>query len=1258
VLRPILAISCLLLALPVSAQVPDLCASPSIRSVQNGPWSSSSTWSPARVPTLSDTVELRHQVTISGSIEAGCLANRGQLSVSRTQDSRLLIGTQLVDLFGYFDLGTVLDPIPPSVSVEYVIADLPLDLASDPEQFGGGILVRGQFTGHGAAKVPWMRLSGELSASAAVLPIPGAPGGWLAGDRLVIPDSRQKEPPYLPSFVTYSGGTSISAVPLAHKGVRDLTGTIRYLPHVGNLSRNVVIRSQNPSGIRGHVLATEFAQVDLRYLRLADLGRTKWETSLDSTAFDAFGNLLKIGTNQIGRYGIHLHHLDTKATLLGLAIERVTKWGVAIHDSHFSSLTDSVIVDAGGASVMTEDGSETGNVIARNLIVLSKGTGSPDSAGRGFKEFGFEGSCIWLAGPFNLVRDNVCANAWALGYTVMPFAPALVDTPNGKRNVNAFPLVEFARNEVYASYYGGQFWDVGARSADYSFTVPGESVVKDLVGWHLAKRGIYHYPTNRLTYDGLVLLNDPAMVWTNPVGLDFGDYSQRNVTIKNSELSGFRTCVAIPNKMGDVRDPYGKTATPMRIEDSQLDCQNGAISGTQWGVVGGGAYLAPRTVVVRNVRFPQRMPGVNFTLGFSTASERVIRDSSGPRFNVIVPDAMFVEAYDGNVGDDFQLFQDGQAPLRTIFQSFNGHVGSPEPNLTNLDNWSRFRIAIAGGIAPCGAQRFRIFGFTCGGSAAPPPPPAEVCGNGLDDDGDGLIDEGCEAVPPPPPSPPPPSPPVCGDAGTLYELLINGSAASVTLASGTAYTLTGRVDGRICHQVKLDGVLWTNASGSFPWSCNADDSVCTKTLNKTATATTIHALTNGGTSATRTVTMTVSNPAPSPVSQWSAPIYLTSDNAAGFGAGADGSTAVFAQTGVTTRRSVDHGSTWTSATATVSGWQGAGEIKPEKAVSVGGSVVVVVGQRTTLQTFTDFCCTRRAGDLTAWVSTNSGESYTTHFVTEGHLAHRWSVVVDPVTLDVHVRWMVGRLQGGTTGSYSPFVTYGPYVSADVWGAHKLASSASFTAPYLIASGVNAVGAGRPTVAAYNGRVFDAWMAAGFGKGTCAIEGGITLPDCTEIVGRVSNDRGQTFGLAVRLTNAPAYAGRPSAVVMRTGRIVVGFDRRDPGSQNDIGVLSSADGTGWTFTLIDPAPGESSHAVFAEGPDGRIYAAFQDQRWSSGVTRLAASSSPTGAAWDPVVQLSTTATPAPHLASTAQCVLVFSTDGTPGRAYLKRFCPGQ
>lgn len=38
----------------------------------------------------------------------------------------------------------------------------------------------------------------------------------------------------------------------------------------------------------------------------------------------------------------------------------------------------------------------------------------------------------------------------------------------------------------------------------------------------------------------------------------------------------------------------------------------------------------------------------------------------------------------------------------------------------------------------------------------PPPPPAEVCGDGLDNDLDGLIDEGCPVTPPSPPPPPPP----------------------------------------------------------------------------------------------------------------------------------------------------------------------------------------------------------------------------------------------------------------------------------------------------------------------------------------------------------------------------------------------------------------------------------------------------------------------------------------------------------------------
>ena len=56
----------------------------------------------------------------------------------------------------------------------------------------------------------------------------------------------------------------------------------------------------------------------------------------------------------------------------------------------------------------------------------------------------------------------------------------------------------------------------------------------------------------------------------------------------------------------------------------------------------------------------------------------------------------------------------------------------------------------------------RDLGFIWGASSIvqPPPPPAEVCGDGIDNNGDGLVDEGC---PVPAPQPVPPAAELCGD---------------------------------------------------------------------------------------------------------------------------------------------------------------------------------------------------------------------------------------------------------------------------------------------------------------------------------------------------------------------------------------------------------------------------------------------------------------------------------------------------------------
>lgn len=101
----------------------------------------------------------------------------------------------------------------------------------------------------------------------------------------------------------------------AHPGARSLAGKL--LPHVGNLTRNAVIRSRTPSEAgkagyctetdkldnpgscvtRGHTLFTFRANVDVRYALFLNLGRTLI-LDLDSTAFDSGGTPTHIGTTR------------------------------------------------------------------------------------------------------------------------------------------------------------------------------------------------------------------------------------------------------------------------------------------------------------------------------------------------------------------------------------------------------------------------------------------------------------------------------------------------------------------------------------------------------------------------------------------------------------------------------------------------------------------------------------------------------------------------------------------------------------------------------------------------------------------------------------------------------------------------------------------------------------------------------------------------------------------------------------------------
>ena len=105
-------------------------------------------------------------------------------------------------------------------------------------------------------------------------------------------------------------GTAITVRPALqwnHPGASVGSGASPLRPHVGNLSRNVVIASERAAGTRGHMMFLERADVDLRYVEVRDMGRTM-TGAIDSTTFDDQGRALRVGTNQIGRYAIHFHH--------------------------------------------------------------------------------------------------------------------------------------------------------------------------------------------------------------------------------------------------------------------------------------------------------------------------------------------------------------------------------------------------------------------------------------------------------------------------------------------------------------------------------------------------------------------------------------------------------------------------------------------------------------------------------------------------------------------------------------------------------------------------------------------------------------------------------------------------------------------------------------------------------------------------------------------------------------------------------------
>src|SRR5262249_22463233 len=146
-----------------------------------------------------------------------------------------------------------------------------------------------------------LQLSVEPLAGMTALTLAQAPSGWRVGDRVVLPPTDPVAYPNLSGGPLETEEVRIAAIsgnlvtldhPLANDHTRayDAKAGLTFLPHLVNLSRNVVLSSENPDGVRGHTMFAERANVDIRYTEFLDLGRTTG-APLDNTTFDSSGNV-------------------------------------------------------------------------------------------------------------------------------------------------------------------------------------------------------------------------------------------------------------------------------------------------------------------------------------------------------------------------------------------------------------------------------------------------------------------------------------------------------------------------------------------------------------------------------------------------------------------------------------------------------------------------------------------------------------------------------------------------------------------------------------------------------------------------------------------------------------------------------------------------------------------------------------------------------------------------------------------------------
>ena len=444
----------------------------------------------------------------------------------------------------------------------------------------------GRMDFHGSPmKRTWVKLDSEINprtGPVTEIRLSEEVPGWKVGDALIITGTKRV---WVGGATRYRYNTEERTIK-AIKGktlivdtpfTRAHSGQGSYRAEVANLSRNVIVESAAPAGVRGHTMYHFGSAGSISYAEFRHLGKK----------------------DLLGRYSIHFHLAKDSmrgSSVIGASIHHSHNRWITVHGTQYLVVRDCVGYQSIGHGFFLEDGSEVYNVFDRNLACQAvRGKPLPKQA---LPFDPNDGAGFWWANSLNTFTRNVAAECETYGFRFQATPVAGVSDNrhkiffgNAKKpfdltrpvrqqdgsykslDIRTLPFVRFEDNETHSNGRWGMNLGQGNRGIGPDKSTP--FVIRNLNVWEVV--GGWGVEVPNVLIDGMTI--HQATYGVRESSYVAQDYRNVSINSRGTTITTLKEYLASNNSAGSNRHrqpgwPQGSGDGGPRYQSAKIEVVN------------------------------------------------------------------------------------------------------------------------------------------------------------------------------------------------------------------------------------------------------------------------------------------------------------------------------------------------------------------------------------------------------------------------------------------------------------------------------------------------------------------------------------------------------------------------------------------------------------------------------------------------------------------------------------------------------------